>query len=132
MATANRPLSPHLQIYKPQLTSVLSITHRGTGLFLSLGSLVLAWWLFSIASGPQSFSGAQSHITAWYGQLALLAWIFAFYYHLANGIRHLFWDMGKGLEIDTAYRSGFIVIGVSLLLAVATVIYGYASLGGAA
>jgi len=132
MATANRPLSPHLQIYKPQLTSVLSITHRGTSLFLSVGSLVLAWWLFSIASGPGDFASAQSHLTAWYGQLALLAWVFSFYYHLCNGIRHLFWDVGMGLEIESAYRSGYIVLGVSLLLAVATLILGYANLGGVA
>lgn len=132
MATANRPLSPHLQIYKLPLTALLSITHRATGAFLSLGSLVLAWWLFSVASGPQEFSGAQSHVTAWYGQLALLAWVFSFYYHFCNGIRHLFWDMGKGLDIESANRNNFIVIGVSLILALGTVIYGYASLGGAA
>jgi len=120
MATDNRPLSPHLQIYKPQLTSVLSITHRGTGVFLSIGALLLALWFLSIAIGPQSYSNIQIHLVAWYGQLALLAWVFSFYYHLANGIRHLFWDAGMGLEISTTYKSGYAVIATSILLTALT------------
>ena len=120
MATDKRPLSPHLQVYKPQLTSILSITHRGTGVFLSFGALLLACWLLSIANGPQSFNSVQIHITAWYGQLALLAWVFSFYYHLANGIRHLFWDAGLGLEISTTYMSGYIVVITSILLTAIT------------
>lgn len=120
MATDNRPLSPHLQIYKPQLTSVLSITHRGTGVFLSIGALVLAIWFLSIAIGPQSYSNIQIHLAAWYGQIALLAWAFSFYYHLANGIRHLFWDAGMGLEISATYKSGYAVIAASILLTTLT------------
>ena len=109
MSTINRPLSPHLQIYKPQLTSLLSITHRGTGVFLTLGALFLSCWLLSIAHGPQA-----------YGQILLFAWVFSLYYHLCNGIRHLFWDIGLGLEIKTTYLSGYIVLAGSILLTLIT------------
>jgi len=128
MATDNRPLSPHLQVYKPQLTSVLSITHRGTGVFLSLGALLLACWFLSVAMGPQSYANLQAYLGAWYGQLALLAWAFSFYYHLANGIRHLFWDAGLGFEISTTYVSGYITVAVSIIL---TVVTGYLACGAA-
>lgn len=120
MATDNRPLSPHLQIYKPQLTSILSITHRGTGIFLGIGAIFLCIWLLAIASGPEAFSRIQGHVNTWYGQILLLAWVFSLYYHLCNGIRHLFWDLGLGLEIKTTYTSGYIVVVVALLLTVIT------------
>ena len=120
MATAERPLSPHLQIYKPQLTSVLSITHRGTGIFLALGALFLSCWLLAIANGPEAYTALQNHITAWYGQIVLFAWVFSLYYHLCNGIRHLFWDMGRGLEIKTTYMSGYAVIVFSIIFSTAT------------
>lgn len=124
MESVKRPLSPHLQVYKPQLTSVLSITHRGTGVFLSLGSLLLTCWLVSLATGEQAFSNLQQHYTAWYGKIVLIAFIFSVYYHLSNGIRHLFWDMGKGLDICTAYKSGYAVIAASIILTITTVIFG--------
>jgi succinate dehydrogenase / fumarate reductase cytochrome b subunit len=120
MAAVNRPLSPHLQIYKPQLTSVLSITHRGTGVFLSLGALFLSCWLLSIANGPESYTAVQQHVLSWYGQTILYAWVFSLYYHLCNGIRHLCWDMGFGFEIKTTYISGYIVLAVSILFTIAT------------
>ncbi len=130
MATDNRPLSPHLQVYKPQLTSILSITHRGTGVFLSIGALLLAGWLLALATSPASFAKMQSLLVTWYGQLALLAWAFSFYYHLANGIRHLFWDAGIGLEIETTYKTGYVTIVASLALTAITVYFSCA--GGAA
>ena len=120
MATDKRPLSPHLMIYKPQLTSVLSITHRGTGVFLSFGALFLCCWLLAIANGPESYNTLQHYISAWYGQILLWAWVFSLYFHLCNGIRHLFWDIGLGLEIKTTYTSGYVVIAVTLLLTIAT------------
>ena len=120
MTTFNRPLSPHLQIYKPQLTSLLSITHRGTGVFLTLGALFLGCWLLSIANGPESYGNLQKYILAWYGQVFLFAWVFSLYYHLCNGIRHLFWDIGLGLEIRTTYLSGYTVIATSILLTLVT------------
>jgi succinate dehydrogenase / fumarate reductase cytochrome b subunit len=120
MATFERPLSPHLQIYKPQLTSVLSITHRGTGVFLTLGALFLSCWLLSIANGPEAYTALQAYITAWYGQVILFAWVFSLYYHLCNGIRHLCWDAGLGLEIRATYISGYTVIAASVLLTLLT------------
>lgn len=120
MAMVNRPLSPHLQIYKPQLTSLLSISHRGTGVFLGLGAVLLACWLTAAATGPQYFALMQTHITSWYGQCLLFAFVLSFYYHLCNGIRHLFWDVGFGLELETSYKSGYAAIVVALLLSVAT------------
>ena len=120
MATVNRPLSPHLQIYKPQLTSILSITHRGTGIFLGIGALFFSCWLLSIANGPESYQVIQVHITSWYGQILFYAWLFSLFYHLCNGIRHLFWDIGAGLEIKTTYLSGYAVIVVSILLTLGT------------
>jgi succinate dehydrogenase, cytochrome b556 subunit len=120
MATVNRPLSPHLQIYKPQLTSILSITHRGTGVFLSFGALLFAWWLLSVAYGPEAYARLQTYMIAWYGQLLILAWLFSLYYHLCNGIRHLFWDLGLGLEIKTTYTSGYTVVVSSVVLTIGT------------
>ena len=120
MASVNGPLSPHLQVYKPQLTSVLSITHRGTGIFLSVGALLLSYWLLSIAAGAKVYAIFIQHASAWYGQLLLLAFAFSLYYHLCNGIRHLFWDAGLGLEIETTYKSGYAVIVASIGLTAAT------------
>jgi len=124
MESVKRPLSPHLQIYKPQLTSILSITHRGTGVFLSLGALLLTCWLVGLAASEQTFNNLQQHTTAWYGQTLLTAFVFSIYFHLANGIRHLFWDAGLGLEISTAYKSGYATIAVSIILTTITLVLG--------
>ncbi|HVM80723.1 MAG TPA: succinate dehydrogenase, cytochrome b556 subunit [Stellaceae bacterium] len=116
--SAERPLSPHLQIYRPQLTSVLSILHRITGVALAVGTLLLAWWLVALASGEDAFNAAQGFVGSWLGKLLLLGWSFAVFYHLANGIRHLFWDAGYGFEIKTTYASGWTVVAASTLLTV--------------
>ena len=124
MKSVKRPLSPHLQVYKPQLTSVLSITHRGTGVFLSLGALVLTYWLVSLAVSEELFNSFHLHTTFWYGKLFLIGFVFSLYYHLSNGIRHLFWDIGLGLEISTTYKSGYFTIFISALLTLATLFVG--------
>ena len=124
MKLVKRPLSPHLQVYKPQLTSVLSITHRGTGVFLSLGALVLTYWLVSLAVSEELFNSFHLHTTFWYGKLFLIGFVFSLYYHLSNGIRHLFWDIGLGLEISTTYKSGYFTIFISALLTLATLFVG--------
>src|SRR5260221_6908133 len=90
MTSPDRPLSPHLQIYRPQLTSVLSILHRATGILLGVGTLVLAWWVIAAAAGPDAFARVQGFLGSWLGILVLLGWTAALFYHLANGIRHLF------------------------------------------
>lgn len=128
MARRERPLSPHLQIYRPQLTSVLSITHRGTGVVLTLGALAWAGWLLALAAGPAAFETAQGHLGAWYGQVLLLLWSVALFYHLANGIRHLFWDAGYGFELHQVYASGYAVVLATAVLTAAA--WGLALLGG--
>lgn len=116
MATIHRPLSPHLQVYRPQLTAVLSITHRATGLFLVLGSLLLVYWLHALAGGEARYAGAQEFFASFWGRSLLLLWSYALFYHLCNGIRHLFWDFGHGFELESLYRSGWVVVGSSVVL----------------
>lgn len=118
MKADNRPLSPHLQVYKPQLTSILSITHRATGVFLSIGTLLITWWLVALASGPEYFTYVQDWIGSPIGYLALIGWTFAVFYHMSNGVRHLFWDMGKGFELETVYKSGYAVVASAVTLTV--------------
>ena len=130
MATDNRPLSPHLQVYKPQLTSVLSILHRLTGVALAIGTLLLVWWLIAAASGPGAYDAAQSFIGSFLGRLLLLGWTFALFYHLSNGIRHLAWDIGWGFDLGTAYTPGWLVVIVSIVLTLVSWIGGYAARGG--
>jgi succinate dehydrogenase / fumarate reductase cytochrome b subunit len=128
---SSRPLSPHLQIYRPQLTSMLSITHRGTGIFLSLGALVLTYWLVAIAGGESTYLEIQACLTTIPAQLLLGVWTFSFYFHLCNGIRHLAWDIGIGFELKTVYASGYAVIIASAVLTLITWAYAL-SRGGAA
>lgn len=128
-----RPLSPHLQIYDMfQLTSMLSVVHRGTGIFLALGTPLLVYWLWAIATGPESYQHFTTLLGHWIGQLILLGWTFALFYHLCNGIRHLFWDIGKGFEISTLYTTGKVVMLVSVLLTACTWALATGLLGGAA
>jgi len=129
MPLAERPLSPHLQVYRPQLTSVLSILHRITGVALAVGTLLLVWWLAAAATGPEAFATAQAFIGHVIGRLLLFGWTFALFYHLLNGIRHLFWDAGHGYELTTAYRSGWAVVLVATALTVLTWLMGYAAGG---
>jgi succinate dehydrogenase / fumarate reductase, cytochrome b subunit len=110
MAAGNRPLSPHLQIYRPQITSVLSITHRFTGAVLGFALLVLVYWLVSLAAGEAAYAGALGVLASWPVKLLLFLGTFAFFYHLANGIRHLWWDTGRGLEIPQVHASGWAVV----------------------
>ena len=119
MTDPQAPLSPFLQ-YRPQLTSVLSITHRITGVLLSAGAVLLSVWLVAIAAGAGAYASVSAHVSAWYGQVAVFGFVFSLYYHLCNGIRHLFWDMGLGLEITSAYRSGYAVVVATLLLTILT------------
>ena len=116
MNSSHRPLSPHLQVYRPQLTSVLSITHRATGIGLSFGIILLITWLVAAAAGVNYFNMVNSVITSWFGKLVLLGFTWALFYHLCNGIRHLFWDAGFGFELSTVYKSGYATIAGSIIL----------------
>ena len=130
MAESARPLSPHLQVYRPQLTSVLSITHRAAGIVLAVGTLLLVYWVVAAASGPAAFATAQAFIRSWFGMLILLGWSVALFYHLSNGIRHLFWDAGYGFALKAAYASGYaVLVATAVLTAVAWTI-GCSMLGG--
>ena len=110
MKHTTRPLSPHLQIYKPQLTSVLSILHRFTGLFLVVGAIIIAGWLSSLALGSQYFLTYQAMLRTIPGKIVLVVWSFSMFYHLFNGIRHLFWDAGCGHDLKNAYLTGWLVV----------------------
>ncbi|NQV54818.1 MAG: succinate dehydrogenase, cytochrome b556 subunit [Rhodospirillales bacterium] len=120
MTLGNRPLSPHLQVYRPQITSVLSITHRMTGLGLSVGALALTYWLNAAAYGADAFGRAQAILGSGIGIILLIAWTFALFFHLCNGIRHLFWDTGRGFEMSTLRVTGWVVILASLALTAGT------------
>ena len=110
MAADNRPLSPHLQVYRPQITSVLSISHRISGVFMAAGLVVLVYWLSSLAGGPAAYADALAVIGSWPVQLLLFGWTLAFFYHFLNGIRHLIWDTGRGFEIHQVASSGKVVV----------------------
>ncbi len=129
MSTKERPLSPHLQVYRPQLTSVMSILHRITGVALAAGLLLLVCWLLAIASGAAFYDAVQAFKAHWIGRILLFGWSFALFYHLCNGIRHLAWDVGRGYELEDAYRSGWLVAAASVVLTILAWIWGYASMG---
>ena len=117
-----RPLSPHLQIYRVQLTSTTSIFTRITGNGLIVGTMLVTWWLLAAALGPEQFAIADRVLTSWFGDIVLLLSVWALWYHYLAGLRHLYWDTGKGLEIKTAEKLGMACIGGSLILTVLTVI----------
>lgn len=119
MEQANRPLSPHLGVYRWQISNTLSILHRMTGVVLSLGALALTGWLVSLAAGPDAYLGVVDVLGSPPGVLLLFGWTFCFFYHLCNGIRHLFWDAGHGFELRQARRSGLVVVAASIALTLA-------------
>ena len=120
MSADKRPLSPHLQVYRPQLTSITSIAHRITGIGLSAGTLLLVWWLVAASIGPDYFALVSGVMGSIIGQLIMFCFTFALMYHLCNGIRHLFWDAGYGFELETAYKSGYAVIIGAVALTIIT------------
>jgi len=125
MASRPRPISPHLQVYRPQLTSIMSILHRLTGIFLSLGVVALVGWLMAAAAGPAWFTCAQQVAGSIIGRTLLFLWTGAFFYHLLNGLRHLAWDAGWGFEIPTAYRTGWTVMILAAVMTVTAWVLGY-------
>jgi succinate dehydrogenase / fumarate reductase cytochrome b subunit len=129
MAHHRRPLSPNLQIYRPQLTSVLSISHRVTGIAMSVCSVLLVAWLIAVASGPQTYSAVQGSIRSWIGFLLLLGWTFSLFFHLCNGIRHLVWDTGPGFLLRTIYASGWTVLTASVVLTIVAWVAGFIVMG---
>jgi succinate dehydrogenase / fumarate reductase cytochrome b subunit len=125
MASGNRPLSPHLQVYRHQLTSFLSIMHRITGVGLWAGALLMTYWISSATYGPEAFARAQWFLGSWFGRLVLLGLTAALYYHLANGVRHLAWDIGWGYEMNNLNASGLAVVIFTGVMTVLTFLAGY-------
>jgi succinate dehydrogenase / fumarate reductase cytochrome b subunit len=117
----NRPLSPHLSIYRPQLTSITSILTRITGNALILAALLIVWWFLAAATSPEYFALADAVLTSWFGDLVMFLSLWALWYHTLAGVRHLIWDNAKMLDIESAYKLGYAVIGGSVLLTLLTV-----------
>ena len=116
-----RPLSPHLGIYRFAYTMATSIAHRASGIVLSVGFLLLGWWLMAAAGDEADYALVVAVIGSGFGKLLLAGWLIAFCYHLCNGLRHLNWDLGRGLEKVEARRSSTVVVVVSAALALAVV-----------
>lgn len=112
----NRPLSPHIGIYRPMLTMMMSIVHRITGGALYVGTLLLAWWLVAAATGPEAYAQFQDVATSWVGRLVLLGYTWALIHHLLGGIRHFVWDMGKGFDLGAVEWAARLTLAGSLLL----------------
>jgi succinate dehydrogenase / fumarate reductase cytochrome b subunit len=111
-----RPLSPNIQIYRPQLTSVLSIVNRITGALLSVAAVGLVVWLVAAATGPRAYATLQGAIASWLGQIVLFGATLAFFLHFCGGIRHLVWDTVHGFELRSIYASGWTVVAASMVL----------------
>ena len=114
-----RPLSPHLQVYRPQMTSVLSILHRMAGAALAIGTLMVVWWLVAAASGEKYYYTAMAFAEMPLGLFMIFGWSVALFYHMCNGVRHLIWDTAHMMDIQTATRAGYAVL---LMTAVLTVV----------
>jgi succinate dehydrogenase / fumarate reductase cytochrome b subunit len=125
-----RPMSPHLGIYRWQLTMTLSIVHRATGIALAVGTILVCALLIGLAGGPESFGAVRGFCTSPVGIILLIGWTWSLFFHLCNGIRHLMWDIGWGFEIPRAYATGWTVVALSLVLTIATWFYVFN--GGAA
>ena len=123
MNRGQRPLSPHLSIYRPQLTSVTSILVRITGNALIIGTLLIVWWLFAAATSAEYFAFVDGILTSVLGKLIMLGSIWALWYHTLGGVRHLIWDNALGLDLETAYKLGWIVVYGSGVLTLLTVLF---------
>lgn len=120
-----RPLSPFTTIYKWPITMATSITHRLTGIAISAGMILLAWWLIAVASGPEMYQPVVAFAANPVGQVILFGFLWSLIYHLLNGIRHLAWDLGYGFAVPTANRTGVLVIALSVIVAAAVFGYGW-------
>ena len=118
----NRPLSPHLAIYRPQLTSMTSILTRITGNALLISTLLVVWWFLSAAISPEYFAYADGVLTGWFGDIVLTLSVLGLWYHTLAGLRHLIWDMGYGLEVEQAEKMGIVCLVGSVVLTVITVL----------
>ena len=118
----NRPLSPHLTVYRPQLTSMTSILTRITGNALLIGALLVVWWLLAASSSADYFATVDGIITSWFGDLVMTLSVLGLWYHALAGLRHLIWDQGYGLDVETAEKMGIACIAGSVILTFITII----------
>ncbi len=123
----SRPMSPHLQVYKLPLTAMMSVLHRGTGVVISIGTLLLVWVLAKAASGAEAFEGTQNLLGSWFGYLVLIGFTFSLYAHFCNGIRHLLWDMGYGFDVSKANQGAMMSLIAAVVLTVLTWIVAFAA-----
>ena len=129
-APAQRPLSPHLQIYSWPITMTMSIVHRVTGMALYFGTLLVAWWLIAASSGPKPYADVQWFLSTWIGRLILFGYTWALIHHMLGGIRHLIWDTGRGFEPGERERlAGATLVG-SIALTIILWMVGYVCMGG--
>lgn len=118
----NRPLSPHLQVYRLPLVSNISILTRLTGIGMMAGGVLVVWWFVAGAYSPEYFATADWLLTSWFGKLVLIGSLWALWFHFANGIRHFVWDFGKGYELETVAITNWLVIGASVVLTLITLL----------
>lgn len=118
----NRPLSPHLSVYRMQGSMITSITHRITGVGLILGAVLVVWWFLAASTNAEYFATADAFLTSWFGELVLTGSLWALCYHFLNGIRHLVWDAGYGLELEAAKKTGLVVVAGSVVLTIVTLL----------
>ncbi|ROU01150.1 succinate dehydrogenase, cytochrome b556 subunit [Histidinibacterium lentulum] len=118
----NRPLSPHLTVYRPQLTSITSIFTRITGNALIVAGLMIVWWFGALATGPEAYAVANGFVTSWFGDLVMLLSVLALWYHTLAGVRHLIWDQGHMLDVERSEKFGIGMIAGSVVLTLLTVI----------
>lgn len=118
----NRPLSPHMSIYRPQLTSMTSILTRITGNAMLVSAILIMWWFLAAATSPEAYASANGFLTSWFGDLVMFLSVLGLWYHTLAGIRHLIWDQAVGLDLDTAYKLGWGCLGGSVVLTLITVL----------
>jgi len=118
----NRPLSPHLTVYRMPLTGILSITHRITGVGMVLAAVLIVWWFVAAVYSPEYFATADRLLTSWFGILVMTASLWALWYHFCNGIRHLIWDAGRNFDLTVTQRNNWIILGASVVLTILTLI----------
>lgn len=131
MAARERPLSPHMQVYRFGYTMLLSFSHRLAGMALSFGFLLLSCWLLAIAGGEAEYAAVMAFMGTWPVKVALAVWLLAFWYHLFNGLRHLAWDAGYGFEKAQARRTGVLVVVLTVLGFIGGLLYWHFTGGGA-
>lgn len=118
----SRPISPHLTVWRWQLSAIMSILHRITGVAMAFGSMLIVWWFLSVARGGDAFEMVDGILTSWVGGLIMIGFLWALWYHFCNGIRHLVWDAGFAFELDNVEKSGVIVLAASAALTIFTLI----------